>query len=130
MGLNAVAALYYEANTNLLVPGSDWVDLFNALLQAAINLGWSNPDRVNLQNACMAVEIGIFVVDPASACPIQTGIPACSGLTGPYQTVLTGFNAVPAGSTLQIRTGTYVEPFLLDKHVWLRATGGSVRLDR
>jgi Zn-dependent metalloprotease len=127
-GIAAVANLYYEVNANLLTPAADWVDLFNALMQAALNLGWSAADRENLRNACTAVEIGIYVVDQASTCPIQTGIPSCSGLIGPFQTVLTGYNAVAPGSTLQIRGGIYPENLTLTKGVWLRSGGGVVRL--
>jgi Zn-dependent metalloprotease len=128
MGTAAVADLYYEANANLLTPAADWVDLYNALMQAALNLGWSAADRVNLRDACMAVEIGIYVVDASSACPIQTGVPSCSGLTGPFQTVLAGYNAVGPGSTLLIRSGTYPENLILTKQVWLRPGNGVVRL--
>ena len=127
-GVAAVADLYYEANSNLLVPAADWVDLFDALMQAAINLGWSSADRINLRTACNAVEIGIYVVDWTSACAIQTGVPTCSGLVGPYLTVLTGHNAVPWGSTLQIRAGTYPESITLSKRLRLAAQGGVVRV--
>ncbi len=127
-GVDAVADLYYEVNANLLVPAADWVDLFNALMQAAIYLGWSTADRENLRNACNAVEIDILVVDWTSSCPIQTGIPSCSGLVGPFQTVLAGHDGVAAGSSLEIRAGVYAENITLSKRLRLRAKGGAVRI--
>jgi hypothetical protein len=57
MGINAVAALFYEAQTNLLAPGSDYFDLYYVLRQAAINLSWTAAQRANLERACRAVEI-------------------------------------------------------------------------
>src|ERR1051326_3651019 len=63
MGISRVAALYYEVNANLLTSGADWTDLYNALCQAAINLGWSPSERDNLYRACAAVEIGTMQQD-------------------------------------------------------------------
>lgn len=57
MGIPTVAALYYEAQTNFLTPASDYVDLYLALSQAAINLGLNQAQRDNLEAACLAVEI-------------------------------------------------------------------------
>ncbi len=57
LGITAVARLFYEAQVNLLVPASDYYDLDAALIQAAVNLGWSGTDRDNLERARKAVEI-------------------------------------------------------------------------
>jgi hypothetical protein len=57
MGISRVAALYYECQTNLLTPSSDYLDLYNALAQAAINLGFTQAERNNIQEASQAVEI-------------------------------------------------------------------------
>lgn len=57
MGVGRVADLFYEAQTNLLSAGADYADLYYALTQAAINLGWGSSDRQNLRRACLAVEI-------------------------------------------------------------------------
>lgn len=57
MGISKVAKLYYEVQTNLLVSGADYLDLYYALAQAAINLGWTGTEKTNLNNACLSVEI-------------------------------------------------------------------------
>jgi Zn-dependent metalloprotease len=57
MGIDVMAALFYEAQTNLLAPGSDYFDLYDHLKQAAINLSWTAAQRANLERACRAVEI-------------------------------------------------------------------------
>jgi Zn-dependent metalloprotease len=59
MGINAVAALFYEAQTDLLGPASDYFDLYDVLRQAAINLAWTSMQRANLERACRAVEIAL-----------------------------------------------------------------------
>ena len=66
MGLDAVAALFYEAQVDLLGPGSDYFDLDAALGQAAVNLTWTAAQRANLERACRAVEIAL----PASVATI------------------------------------------------------------
>ncbi len=58
-GLNAVAALFYQANANLLAPASDYYDLYAALRQAGFNLGWSTTAFLSLDAALRAVEIDL-----------------------------------------------------------------------
>jgi hypothetical protein len=58
-GLTKTAALFYEAEANLLVTGSDYVDLYHVLRQAAKTLGWSPDSRAALERACRAVEIAV-----------------------------------------------------------------------
>ena len=58
-GVTNVAALFYEANADLLVPASDYFDLYAVLRQAARNLGWSGAAQVELELACRAVEIAV-----------------------------------------------------------------------
>lgn len=57
IGLNKTAALFYEAQTNILISGSDYFDLYNALKQAAVNLGYSSVDRLELEKALDATEM-------------------------------------------------------------------------
>ena len=57
MGVGPVADLYDEVLQNLLTPSSTYYDLYAALTQAALNLGWSQPWRENLELACRAVQI-------------------------------------------------------------------------
>ena len=59
MGIDAVAALFYEANTALLTPASDYRDLYWALQRAAENLAWTTAQRANLERACRAVAIAV-----------------------------------------------------------------------
>src|SRR5678815_5047966 len=42
LGWDKVAAIYYEANTNLLTSGSDYSDLYYAIQQACANLSAQN----------------------------------------------------------------------------------------
>jgi hypothetical protein len=67
-GLTKTAQLFYEAEANLLVTGSDYIDLYYALRRAAINLGWSPDARATLERACRAVEIDM----PMSVTTIMT----------------------------------------------------------
>ncbi len=59
VGITGTAKLFYEAQVSLLVPGSDYFDLYAVLRQAAINLGWSPADREIVERACRAVEIDL-----------------------------------------------------------------------
>ncbi len=58
-GITAVARLFYEANVNLLVPASDYFDLYAVLRQAARNLSWTPAAREALERACRAVQIDL-----------------------------------------------------------------------
>ena len=57
MGIDKIAELYYEVQTNLLTMAANYNDLYFALTQAAINLEWTDDERQNLEYACQAVEI-------------------------------------------------------------------------
>jgi hypothetical protein len=59
MGIPKVAELFYEVQTNLLTAGADYEDLYSALTRAAIDLGWNDAEKQNLERACQAVEIAI-----------------------------------------------------------------------
>jgi Zn-dependent metalloprotease len=65
LGIDKVADLFYEVQTNLLTSGSDYQDLYDALLQAAVNLGFSASDRQQVRNAVNATEMN----QQPSACP-------------------------------------------------------------
>ena len=58
-GTTAVDHLFYEAQVNLLVPASDYFDLYAALRQAAKNKGWGSSSRDALEAASRAVEINL-----------------------------------------------------------------------
>lgn len=51
------AKLFYEMQTNLLTPASDFYDFYYLLGQASVNLGYSFSERLNIQAAAKAVEI-------------------------------------------------------------------------
>ncbi|MBI5094336.1 MAG: M4 family metallopeptidase, partial [Candidatus Hydrogenedentes bacterium] len=57
MGIPKVAQLYYEAQVHLLVPSSNYHDLYAALSQAAHNIGTTFAERQNIEAAMCAVEI-------------------------------------------------------------------------
>lgn len=62
IGIPKVAAIYYEAQTNLLTSGSDYGDLYNALFQACLNLldgaaGIVPSDCKQVRQATEAVEM-------------------------------------------------------------------------
>jgi hypothetical protein len=57
LGIAKVADLYYEVQSRLLVSGSNYKDLYNALIQAGINLGYSTTDRQEILEALTAVQM-------------------------------------------------------------------------
>jgi bacillolysin len=78
LGLTKVAKIFYEVNSNLLISGSDYLDLYNALYQACQNLvgtaGIVADDCQQVRNATDAVEMNL---QPAagynpdtSVCPV------------------------------------------------------------
>ena len=130
MGVTQVVRLYYEAQTDLLTSSADWTDLFNALMQAAINLRWSDADQNNLLRACTAVEIASATsdawVDVSSGCPVEQGVEFCTSIVGPFQSVGRGVTNTPPGAVLHIRAGTYNNSLYTGKKLELHAEGGSV----
>ena len=130
MGVTQVVKLYYEAQTDLLTSSADWTDLFNALMQAAINLHWSDAAQNNLLRACTAVEIASATsdtwADVNSACPVEQGVENCTSIVGPFKSVGRGVTNTPPGSVLHIRAGTYNNSLYTGKQMELRAEGGAV----
>lgn len=57
LGESTVRDLYWECQTSLLCPASDYTHLYFALKQAAVNLNLSQSQRENIENACRAVNI-------------------------------------------------------------------------
>ena len=130
LGLGRVADLFYHANVAILTPASGWADLFHALRQSALDLGWNWLERANLDQACMAVEIAIFHVNNSSpACADPTGHPLCTSSGGPFATVGAAMSSIPPGATVSIAGGIYPEALLLNKAARLEvAAGGPVRI--
>ena len=129
MGINPVAALYHEANVNLLTSGANWTDLFEALRQASLNLGWSIDQRNNLYRACRAVEIAStedLYVDWTVNCLIKNGRQTCLLFVGgPFQTVAQGNAGIHPGDRLHIHGGSYNEPVIFQKITTVRAYNGN-----
>ena len=57
MGIEKTAKLFYELQAHLLTPASDFNDVYFALGQGTINLGYSFFERINVQMGALAVEI-------------------------------------------------------------------------
>ncbi|MFQ5612324.1 MAG: M4 family metallopeptidase [Anaerolineae bacterium] len=57
LGISKVADLYYEVQTNMLTSGSNYNDLYDALIQASINLAFTPADQQEVQDALNAVEM-------------------------------------------------------------------------
>jgi Zn-dependent metalloprotease len=60
MGIDKVAALFYEVQTNILISSADYYDLGAAIRQAAINLNFTDSEINNVISASKAVEISLF----------------------------------------------------------------------
>ncbi len=77
LGISKVADIYYEVQTSLLTSGSDYADLYTALIQACQNLvgvdGITSVDCLSVQAAVDAVEMN---TDPANFNP---DAPICIG---------------------------------------------------
>ncbi len=130
MGIAAVADLYFEANVNLLTSGANWTDLFEALRQAAVNIGWNAAQRNNLYRACRAVEIAspenIYVNNGIAFCLIKNGRKDCNFiLGGPYKTVSQGAGGAHPGDRLYIRGGSYSEAVTFKEITTVRAYDGT-----
>ncbi|MHC5142216.1 MAG: M4 family metallopeptidase, partial [Planctomycetota bacterium] len=66
ISISRVADLMYEAQTNLLTEASEYADLYVALTQAAVNLGWSDFEKFNLEVAAQVTELSGVCFDPAN----------------------------------------------------------------
>ncbi len=107
IGSNPTLRLYYEANANLLTPGSDWRDLWFILDQAAINLGYGPNTRGSIEFASRAVEIDVFShtvhIDRGTNAANKIGIPEVSGIYGPYTSLSIALNASAPNGTIKIQ---------------------------
>ena len=77
IGIPKVANLFYEVQTNLLTSGSDYADLYDALQQAAIDLGYNASERQTVKNASDATEMNLQPTScPSSEAPLlDSGVP-------------------------------------------------------
>ncbi|HEY7626037.1 MAG TPA: M4 family metallopeptidase, partial [Ilumatobacteraceae bacterium] len=79
IGIEKTAHIYYTAETTLLGPGSDYLDLYYALQQACINLigsfGITSDDCAQVAKAVTATEMNQF----PTAIGAHLGAPLCDG---------------------------------------------------
>ncbi len=59
IGMAKTADLFYEVQANLFTTGSDYADLYDALQQAAVNLGYSSTEQQAVKNAVDATEMNM-----------------------------------------------------------------------
>lgn len=133
MGIGVVADLFYEVNSNLLNLAANYTDLYHALVQAAVNLSWTNVDRSNLYRASLSVEIADagkdIYVDKSNGCLFPSGTLACFvGFGGPFTKVIDGVTAAYPGDRLIIKTGSFNEQIIIDKALEINAWDGIVTL--
>jgi bacillolysin len=123
-----VIYLYYEAQVHLLTSSSGWTDLYFALRQAALNLGWSSSDLDNIVRACQAVEITPSAwADPLASCG-EAGVSTCQPFVGgPYHSLTSAVNGVYPGTTIFLYAGTFHEtlPMTISKIMTITSTGGT-----
>jgi len=70
LGIARVADLYYEVQTNLLTSGSNYNDLYDALIQASLNLGYSASEQQEIKDALHAVEMNSRPCGDAAEAPV------------------------------------------------------------
>ncbi|NOT35133.1 MAG: hypothetical protein HOP12_13375 [Candidatus Eisenbacteria bacterium] len=132
LGIDNVARLYYEAQVNLLVASSGWSDLYAALLQSALNLGWNETSQNSVYFGCRAVEITgpgrALYANRFSPCPIQIGLSTCAFPYGPFLTIAGAIAASRPGDTVGVFAGPYPELLNNAKAVTIEAIGGTVTI--
>lgn len=116
MGIESVAALYYEVQGNLLLNNADYYALGYAFRQATVNLSWSPQLQNNVHRACVAVEMTVgkaIYVDKSYSGP-QYGTK-----DNPFKTVAQGLNTANPGDYLFIKGGSYNEIIAFGKTMWV-----------
>lgn len=75
LGISLAADLMYECQTNLLSPSANYFDLYDAIVQASVNLGFTAGQRLDVDNAGRAVEIRFVEGVHSFGAMGQTGVP-------------------------------------------------------
>lgn len=105
LGWVKTAAIYYEANTNLLSSGADYSDLYYALQQACANLtgtkGITSADCVEVKDAIDAVEM-----NGQPAPNFNTNAPLCT-TTGTYPSIFFADDLESGSSNWTFNNGSY-----------------------
>jgi len=134
MGIARVADLFYELNANLLQSAPDWGDVYDALRQAALNLGWTKLEQDNLCRAALAVEIAVrprnFYADKNSLGCLNSGSQICTLFGGPFISIAQGVNGICPGDNLWVRTGSYNEKPTIARSLTLRPYDGPVSIGK
>jgi len=129
-GLARVIDVLYEVQTNLLVSGAYYYDFYGAIVQAAINRGWSITERNNLARACLAVEISYQEFSFDTYVSASSGDDFYDGsISRPVETVVRGNALVRPGHNLRIESGSYNESVIFEKFMGVEVwdpTQGSV----
>jgi Zn-dependent metalloprotease len=73
LGIPKVADLFYEVNTNLMTSGGNFNDLYNALIQASFNLGFSAGERQEVEDAVDATEMDTRPCGDSAEAPLCMG---------------------------------------------------------
>jgi hypothetical protein len=105
LGITKVAKIYYEAQTQLLTSGSDYLDLYSALYQACQTLigtsGITSGDCTEVRDATNAVEMNLEPVagfnPEATLCTVADQVPTNIALHD-FETGTTGWTFSPAGA--------------------------------
>jgi Zn-dependent metalloprotease len=139
IGVDRVAALYYEALVHYLGPTSGFNELYRAMIQVASDSMWTYQEMNNLYRACKAVEITAgerdVYVDGSSDCEFsENGDNWCDQIKGgPFKTIENSLNfAFPGsaffGDTLHITAGAYDEKITFDRVMEIKALDGMVTI--
>lgn len=106
LGIDKVARIYYEVQTNLLTSGSDYLDLYNALYQGCQNLvgiaGITSGDCTQVRTATEAVEMNqepVTAFNPeAEICPAGTVLTGTAAFFDDMESGLGMWTLTNAGS--------------------------------
>jgi Zn-dependent metalloprotease len=114
IGWNKTAAIYYEAQTNLLSSGSDYSDLYYALQQACKNLtglnGITSANCIQVKNALNAVQMN---AQPAAGFNPDAPVCPAGQSTGPSLSLFS--DDLESGSTKWTKTGNPASAWALDE---------------
>jgi Zn-dependent metalloprotease len=73
LGISNVADLYYEVQTNMLTSGSNYNDLYDALIQASVDLGYNTTEQQAVKDTLDAVEMSQRPCSSTAIAPVCTG---------------------------------------------------------
>ncbi len=115
LGPDKTLAIYYEAQTNLLTSGSDYLDLYNALFQACLNVvggteGVTTGDCDQVSNATAAVEMNL---QPVAG--FNTDAPLCGAGQQAFSTFYDDLESGPGNWNFAVLSGPAVPRWQYDQ---------------